>query len=73
MSFCTMLLFFLVIVACVGAFVVGGGHGVAVVSVVALSGEPGEHVALHPLQPSPKPSLDQRPEETDGGAPSSIS
>ena len=54
----------------------GGGHGADVVdvaAVVVLSGQPGKHVAVHPLQPSPKQSLDQRPEEADRGSPSSSS
>ena len=53
-----------------------GGHGAAVfavIAVVVLSGQPGEHVAVHPLQPSPEQSPDQRPEETDRGPPSSSS
>ena len=61
------------------AVAVGGGGGAAaaavvdVAAVVVLSGQPGKHVAVHPLQPSPKQSLDQRPEETDRGSPSSYS
>ena len=75
-----LLLLFCVIVIVAVAVVQGGGDGgghganvVDVAAVVVLSGQPGEHVAVHPLQPSPKQSPDQRPEETDRDPPFSSS
>ena len=63
-----MLLFYVIVIVAVAVSGGSGGHGASLDSVAAtivLSGQPGKHVAVHPLQPSPKQSLDQRPEETD--------